>query len=719
MAKEIQDKTILKTIIELSEKLQGCNLKETAIEAEGKRLGQLAEYLGVDKISALFFTVIFFNQTQDSTTTSLSDVADFLDFPRINMLLYSGNFTLLQKNNLINNKKSDGRFSRQNERYSGYEIPDTVMDCIIEDSPLIPLEKVEDTSEKIFRNLFSLFKNCTKNSNVDEDFYRTITSYERKYAENEIINNIIKEFPADLESRIILYMLSSFCITGKHLADDESDFIFDTMGIFIKYSRCKKLNEQEDILYEKNLIIKNFEAVAENYRQGTAYATVLKLSEEGIKRLFGDEAEQYTSDNYEKSELEITIDALHEFGNAYEKRRSLPIKKHELLSIENKFSSLSFFKEIKKAKLENSDRFFLYDCTKDFLDGNESGLCSTVSDLFGKSISYFSVIRSMLDGKDSLSLKGFIEIEKNDVVEKTTVTLSDKTIELLYGKNADLYKKKSLLSKDILEPENLKEKKLFYSEKVQKQIDMLEESLSQKNLIAMQKRLEAKGLPKGLAILLYGAPGTGKTETVYQLAKKTNRKILHVDISESKSMWFGESEKIVKKIFTNYRKLCQNAERHHENTPILLFNEADALISKRKDINKGNCAQTENAIQNILLEEIEKLDGIIIATTNLCNNMDKAFERRFLFKVEYEKPSLEARKKIWGSKLTSLEEDALEKLAKRFDFSGGEIDNIVRKCEMTEIIKGTIPAYDEIAELCENERLEKDDNESRMGFCLE
>lgn len=99
--------------------------------------------------------------------------------------------------------------------------------------------------------------------------------------------------------------------------------------------------------------------------------------------------------------------------------------------------------------------------------------------------------------------------------------------------------------------------------------------------------------------------------------------------------------------------------------------------------------------------------------------MDKAFERRFLFKVEYEKPSLEARKKIWGSKLPKLGESDLERLADRFDFSGGEIDNIVRKCEMTEIIKGALPSYDEIAELCENERLEKEEKECRVGFCLD
>ena len=64
--------------------------------------------------------------------------------------------------------------------------------------------------------------------------------------------------------------------------------------------------------------------------------------------------------------------------------------------------------------------------------------------------------------------------------------------------------------------------------------------------------------------------------------------------------------------------------------PILLFNEADAVFSKRKDVNNGNVAQTENAIQNIILEEMENLDGILIATTNLADNLDGAFERRFV-----------------------------------------------------------------------------------------
>ena len=713
------EKSVLQTIIDLSGKLEGCKLEEAVLKTEKENLGRLTKYLNIDEISAVFFTVIFYLQMQESAASSLAEIADFLEIPHITILLYSQNFNLLQKKFLIGQKKSESRLARRSERNGGYEIPDSVVESIVEGTPIIQVEETLDTTDKIFMTFFTLFKNCLRSSNVDEDFYRTVATYERKYEQDEIMQNIKKEFPDDLESRIILYLLSSFCISGKTLVDDDSDFLTDVLGMFIKYSRCHRLSQKDDILFERNLIIDSFEQIAGDFRRGSRYATILKLSSEGLKKLFGSQAKKYAEAEYQKSDLEITIDALHEFSITYEKRMTPLLKKRELTSLEKKFAELPFFKKIMKTKLEPTERFFLYDCSKDFLDGNESGLCSTLSDLYAKTNAYFTSLRKMLDEKDALSTNGFIEIEKNDVVEKTTVTLSDRTIELIYGKNADLYKKKPVCNKNILEPEKLKEKTLFYSETVQKQIDMLEESLSQKNLVAMQKRLESKGLPKDVAVLLYGAPGTGKTETVYQLAKKTNRKILHVDISESKSMWFGESEKIVKKIFTNYRKLCQDSERHHENTPILLFNEADALISKRKDVTQGNCAQTENAIQNILLEEMEKLDGIIFATTNLCNNMDKAFERRFLFKVEYEKPSLEARKKIWGSKLPELGESDLERLADRFDFSGGEIDNIVRKCEMTEIIKGTLPAYDEIAELCENERLDKEEKECHVGFCLD
>ena len=198
-----------------------------------------------------------------------------------------------------------------------------------------------------------------------------------------------------------------------------------------------------------------------------------------------------------------------------------------------------------------------------------------------------------------------------------------------------------------------------------------------------------------------GPPGTGKTAAVDMIAKATGRSVYHVDIAASKTCWFGESEKLFKRIFTDYRRMCETEERK----TILLFNEADALFSKRRDVDSGNCAQTENALQNILLEEMETLDGILIATTNLCDNFDSAFERRFLFKVKFGQPTTDAKKSIWKSKLPWLPEEDCGKLAARYDLSGGEIDNIVRKSYMEEVLSGNRPTVEMLEAWCKGEKL--------------
>lgn len=275
----------------------------------------------------------------------------------------------------------------------------------------------------------------------------------------------------------------------------------------------------------------------------------------------------------------------------------------------------------------------------------------------------------------------------------------------------------NLSDKQIIDVSSIKEKQLFYNKENQKQIDTLATALEQDKLCEIQNRLKENGLPYGAAVLLYGAPGTGKTETVYQLAKRTGRSIVHVDISETKSAWFGESEKLIKKIFTRYRNACQIQREKVEKIPILLFNEADAILSKRKEDLSGTVSKTENAMQNILLEELENLDGILFATTNLATNLDAAFERRFLFKIKFENPSIEAKKKIWHSKLNWLSEDDLESFAVSYDFSGGQIDNIVRKVTMNLVISGTLPSADEIRRFCNTEKL-CTTPESRIGFSV-
>jgi len=242
-------------------------------------------------------------------------------------------------------------------------------------------------------------------------------------------------------------------------------------------------------------------------------------------------------------------------------------------------------------------------------------------------------------------------------------------------------------------------------------LGFLSKLLSDDHFNGIRERLESKKMQKGITVLLYGPPGTGKTESVYQYARKTGRDIIQVDISSTKSKWFGDSEKRIKALFTQYKVYCEECER----IPILLFNEADAIISKRADANASNVSKTENAIQNIIMEEMENFEGIFFATTNLANNMDSAFERRFLFKVKFSNPDSSVKAQIWQSKLPWLSFEDCEMLAKNYNFSGGQIDNIVRKSELYEVIHDKTVDITMITDFCENELLSKN-NHKKIGF---
>ena len=201
---------------------------------------------------------------------------------------------------------------------------------------------------------------------------------------------------------------------------------------------------------------------------------------------------------------------------------------------------------------------------------------------------------------------------------------------------------------------------------------------------------------QGINTILYGAPGTGKTEFCYQIARSTERDVFKVDLSQIRDMFFGESEKRVKGIFANYKKLLLKSEI----APILLINECDGLFSRRLSTTLRSTDQTQNTIQNILLEELEKFQGILLATSNLVENLDSALERRFLFKIEFQKPSPEVKMKIWKSKLNWIDDSFAAELAEKFDLSGGQIDNVVRKIIMQEVLTAKLPTTDEIIDFC-------------------
>ena len=265
---------------------------------------------------------------------------------------------------------------------------------------------------------------------------------------------------------------------------------------------------------------------------------------------------------------------------------------------------------------------------------------------------------------------------------------------------------------DMLDSGKLAQKQLFFPKDIQRQVEELGSFLQPENYQKIQERMKEKGFRNGFACLFYGSPGTGKTETVYQLARKTGRNIMVVDVPQLKSMWVGQSEKNVKALFDRYSEQVKKSKQ----TPILLFNEADAIIGIRKNGAENAVDKMENSLQNIILQEMETLDGIMIATTNLQQNMDKAFERRFLYKIKFDKPTEEARASIWRSMIPELSDLDVHTLASKYDFSGGQIENIARHYAIDNILHGQ--SEDVLSMLichCDNERLDEKDKR-KIGF---
>lgn len=317
-------------------------------------------------------------------------------------------------------------------------------------------------------------------------------------------------------------------------------------------------------------------------------------------------------------------------------------------------------------------------------------------------------------GKHCFFTMKFIEnTNDNGLIDRESFKITDDAKAKLFA-GLDLPPMREKCLKDGLIPcKNIKSKSLFYNAKEKQQVDELESLLEEKNFKKIQERLNETNFRQGFACLFYGAPGTGKTETVLQMARRTGRDLIQVNISEIKSMWVGESEKNIKAIFDDYRKRVSSGSK----IPILLFNEADAIIGKRKVGAEQSVERMENSIQNIILQEMEQLDGILIAATNLAENMDKAFERRFLYKIKFEKPDLMSRSQIWKSMIPQLTTSDAKKLASEYDFSGGEIENIARHLTVQTILYGKPKdLLGDLRRYCDSERLSCGNAKNKIGF---
>jgi SpoVK/Ycf46/Vps4 family AAA+-type ATPase len=174
---------------------------------------------------------------------------------------------------------------------------------------------------------------------------------------------------------------------------------------------------------------------------------------------------------------------------------------------------------------------------------------------------------------------------------------------------------------------------------------------------------------KGLNILFYGSPGTGKTMSAEVIARELRLDLYRVDLSQIVSKYIGETEKNLDQIFT----AAENSNA------ILFFDEADALFGKRSEVRDAHDRYANLEI-SYLLQKMEEYEGVSILATNLRQNLDEAFVRRLQAIVEFPFPDEEYRRRIWQLAFPSeapLADDVeFEGLAREIRLAGGNIKNM-------------------------------------------
>ena len=398
----------------------------------------------------------------------------------------------------------------------------------------------------------------------------------------------------------------------------------------------------------------------------------------------------------EKDDDELTHDSLME----------------QTMDMLDEIKDTTFATELRRCNFGDEDTLLFIFMAHLFVENNDDNIgFHDIDDIFDDNEIPSWVKREFRTRDSELFEKELIEnVNEDGMARSDAFKLTDKAKEeLLCELNLNNVGKSD---KGLVKADTLAEKNLIYNVSERDQIAELSSILSDSRFNEVQCRLRSAGMRPGFCCIFYGAPGTGKTETVYQIARQTGRDIMRVDVDKIKSCWVGESEKNIKALFDRYRNICKNSKL----APILLFNEADAVLGVRMEGASRAVDKMENSIQNIILQEMETLEGIMIATTNLTTNLDKAFERRFLYKIRFDKPTLEARAKIWQTMLSGISDDDAQALASLFDLSGGEIENIARKHSVNAILSGR-EAIDiqEIITTCKQERISQN-NRPKIGF---
>jgi hypothetical protein len=403
----------------------------------------------------------------------------------------------------------------------------------------------------------------------------------------------------------------------------------------------------------------------------------------------------------------------------------------ELTVLMDEFEQLEEIKYLKGEKLCQEElAILLFIIARQFIFGDtkvsiERIFRVAINDNFSK----YYYQNEIIEKRSPLLLNDLVQFAADEFMNFLQIT--DKTIKAL-----NIVEKKSnkqfttgsdLVS--LIMPESIKfQEGMVYEDSLN--IDFLDQLISEEGYIRAINKLEQEGVQtKQIVAMLSGLSGTGKSQTIRNLASKYNRPILQVNLSQVKDAFVGKSEANVFELFQCYNRSLRHFEHYKiidgvkvgpYGTAILYLDEIDSLIPKRSAI--GESSSVGNMYSNmvgIFLTELEKVNGIVLLATNLPGAIDTSFHRRINFKFHFGSFSKKNQVRTLQLYFKDFTPDVLEEVVSNAELTPGNIVNI-RKAYVLESIFKDFNTENEkkglLTDLVNRELILKQPNRNPIGF---
>jgi len=371
----------------------------------------------------------------------------------------------------------------------------------------------------------------------------------------------------------------------------------------------------------------------------------------------------------------------------------------------------------------------------------------------------FTVARQSIFGDTKVAMERIFRVAindnfsryyyQNDIIEKRSPLITNDLLEFA----PDEFMNSLQITEKIFKALNLAEKKsakqfttgsdlvkLIMPDKIKFQegmiyedslnINFLDQLISEEGYIKAMKRLEEeKAETKQIVAILYGLSGTGKSQTIRNLAAKYNRPILQVNLSQVKDAFVGNTEKNVEECFKIYKKAVKHFEYYKDidgvkvgpyATPLYFLDEIDSLLPQRSATGEGSSVgNMYSNMVGIFLTELERVNGIVLLASNLPGAIDTSFHRRINFKFEFGSFSKKNQVKTLELYFKDFAHEVLEEVASNGDLTPGNIVNIRKAYVLESIFKDFESENDKkkvLTDLVSRELILQKSNRKPIGF---